>query len=76
MQGINMRFMPGTLTMIVGAVGSGKSSLLAALFQQISCLQGCVKVPPCHLTLASFMLRVIVFMCAVAAMLQCLGFIF
>jgi ATP-binding cassette, subfamily C (CFTR/MRP), member 1 len=48
--GVNLRCEPGTLTMIVGAVGSGKSSLLSALFQQITCTNGQVKVrpaPPC-----------------------------
>lgn len=45
LEDINLKCLPGTLTMVVGAVGSGKSSLLATLFQQISRLQGTVKVP-------------------------------
>ena len=44
MQDINLKCEPGTLTMVVGAVGSGKSSLLATLFQQISRLRGTIKV--------------------------------
>jgi ATP-binding cassette, subfamily C (CFTR/MRP), member 1 len=35
---------PGTLTMVVGSVGSGKSSLLACLFRQITRLSGTVTV--------------------------------
>lgn len=43
-QDINLRCEPGSLTMVVGAVGSGKSSLLATLFQQITLVEGSVKV--------------------------------
>lgn len=49
MQGVSLRCEPGSLTVVVGAVGSGKSSLLAALSRHISRLEGCVKVH--HLTL-------------------------
>lgn len=41
---INFKCEPGSLTMVVGAVGSGKSSLLATLFQQITLQEGSVKV--------------------------------
>lgn len=44
MQNINLKCEPGSLTMVVGAVGSGKSSLLATLFQQITRMEGSVKV--------------------------------
>ena len=41
---INLECKPGQLTMIVGAVGCGKSSLLATLFRQITRLSGSVAV--------------------------------
>jgi ATP-binding cassette, subfamily C (CFTR/MRP), member 1 len=41
---INLECSPGQLTMIVGAVGCGKSSLLATIFQQITRLEGTVEV--------------------------------
>lgn len=41
---INLECAPGQLTMIVGAVGCGKSSLLATLFRQITTLEGSVAV--------------------------------
>jgi ATP-binding cassette, subfamily C (CFTR/MRP), member 1 len=45
-QDIHLKCEPGTLTMVVGAVGSGKSSLLATVFQQIALQHGTVKVSP------------------------------
>lgn len=44
LQGINLTCQPGSLTMVVGAVGSGKSSVLATLFRQISRVKGTVRV--------------------------------
>ena len=44
LQGINLLCRPGSLTMVVGAVGSGKTSLLATLFRQISRVKGSVRV--------------------------------
>ena len=44
LQGINLFCRPGSLTMVVGAVGSGKSSLLATVFRQISRVKGSVRV--------------------------------
>ena len=35
--------LPGTLTMIVGQVGTGKSSLLSALLGEMHTVSGCVK---------------------------------
>jgi ABC-type Mn2+/Zn2+ transport system ATPase subunit len=44
MQGINFSAKPGTLTMVVGSVASGKTSLLSALIGQMERLQGTVAV--------------------------------
>lgn len=44
LRGVNLTCAPGTLTMIVGAVGCGKSSLLATVFRQISRVKGSVRV--------------------------------
>lgn len=48
MQDVNLRCEPGSLTMVVGAVGSGKSSLLAAALQQIPMQAGIVQVGLLH----------------------------
>jgi ATP-binding cassette, subfamily C (CFTR/MRP), member 1 len=44
LRNINLNCAPGTLTMIVGAVGCGKSSLLGTLFQQITRRSGTVEI--------------------------------
>lgn len=44
MQDINIDAKPGTLTMVVGSVASGKTSLLSALIGQMERLQGTVAV--------------------------------
>ena len=44
LRGINLECAPGSMTMVVGAVGSGKSSLLATLFRQISRKSGSVAI--------------------------------
>lgn len=41
---VNLTCAPGTLTMVVGGVGCGKSSLLATVFRQISRVKGSVRV--------------------------------
>jgi ABC-type multidrug transport system fused ATPase/permease subunit len=41
---INMEIKPGTLVMIVGTVGSGKSSLLQALLGEMQQTSGCVRL--------------------------------
>lgn len=42
--GVNFQATPGTLTMVVGSVGSGKSSLLSALIGQMERVKGTVAV--------------------------------
>ncbi|KAJ3408650.1 hypothetical protein HDU80_004999 [Chytriomyces hyalinus] len=44
LRNINLEIKTGSLTMIVGKVGSGKSSLLGALIGDMSTTNGCVKV--------------------------------
>lgn len=44
LRNINLTCQPGSLTMIVGAVGSGKSSLLGALTQQMTRVSGTVTI--------------------------------
>ncbi|KAJ3234164.1 Canalicular multispecific organic anion transporter 2 [Chytriomyces hyalinus] len=44
LRNINLQIKTGSLTMIVGKVGSGKSSLLGALIGDMSATDGCVKV--------------------------------
>ena len=41
---VNLDVAPGTLTMVVGGVGSGKSSLLSALISQMDKVTGQVAV--------------------------------
>lgn len=52
MQGVNLRCEAGSLTVVVGAVGAGKSSLLASLCRHISRVEGSVKVREPPLTAA------------------------
>ena len=42
--GVNFEAMAGSLTMVVGSVGSGKSSLLSALIGQMERINGTVAV--------------------------------
>jgi len=44
LQGINLKLKKGQTTAIVGDVGSGKSSLLAAILRQIKLVKGDIKV--------------------------------
>lgn len=44
LSGVSFEAMPGSLTMIVGTVGSGKSSLLSALIGQMERISGTVAV--------------------------------
>ncbi|KAJ3235848.1 Canalicular multispecific organic anion transporter 2 [Chytriomyces hyalinus] len=44
LRNINLEIKAGSLTMIVGKVGSGKSSLLGALIGDMSATDGCIKV--------------------------------
>lgn len=41
---ISMRLEPGSLTVITGTVGSGKSNLLLSLLGQLTCVEGSVRV--------------------------------
>jgi ABC-type transport system involved in cytochrome bd biosynthesis fused ATPase/permease subunit len=40
LRGVNLEVLPGSLTMVVGSVGSGKSSLLGALIGQMDRVAG------------------------------------
>ncbi len=46
LQGVNMRVLPGQLHMIAGRVGSGKSSLLAALLGELPAMTGTRELQP------------------------------
>ena len=44
LRGVDLRMAPGTLTLVVGVTGGGKSSLLAALLGEIRRVRGRVSV--------------------------------
>ena len=44
LRGVDLRMAPGTLTLVVGVTGGGKSSLLAALLGEIRRVKGRVRV--------------------------------